>query len=213
MYSSHVMRLLATVPIMVGLIACGDEGPTAIHANTIKHKLQEHYSLEGVAYINVEALDILAIEQQGTQTEPLYSVRLNINSSLPDYLYYFAYSFRTKSVYKKVDSKKALARLKVSNPLEDQETVLSVRQLQNGEWVYGFNQAGLSHLNIDPYNQRSLGVRPLAAVQNDPRIKDEIIITCTSEEADLWDEAQQAKSEIQMAHYLSDLTNVRRCED
>ncbi len=126
------MKRLFTGFILLALSACGQEGPDAIQPSAIKKELQKYYEdyYDNLPAFEVEDIDVLAVENTGSETEPVYDIRINITASLPYDSYDVVYTDKDHSV---------VAFVAEEGTVEEKQSVIRVKQRTNGEWRYSLD--------------------------------------------------------------------------
>ncbi len=126
----HLKHLLPFF-LLFALTACGQKAPKAISASVIQKELQTFYYDKKLKLqeLDVKKIDVLSFENTGSETAPVYDVRIKINVSLPFDSHLLAYEYGDKKIVRLVAKKGAKA---------EKQFVIRVLQKSSGEWNYRF---------------------------------------------------------------------------
>lgn len=138
--------------VLLGLTACGQSGPDAIQSSAIIEALQKTYFYE-YQLLNIDDVDVLAIENTGTETRPAYELRIRVTASLPFDTYGDAQAYAPPLLQETGNSEnmKIVGRFGKEGQEAEREGVLQVWQADNGNWEYGIRNSVFA-LNNRPFD-------------------------------------------------------------
>ncbi len=166
------------------LSACSDDRPEAVKTQTIKDRLQEYYTRDGVPYMIVDSLKLTDLSDSSDGLQSEYKAKLKTSLRLPEYLYYEAYVYNDLQILYELDTNSADFKSSFFINLDGYETDILIRNIGD-IWSYGFEEGGFNFTSLNlPYAHYSEIKSRKAFIDT---LKLRYIAMCSDEEQAIWD--------------------------
>ncbi len=136
------MKYLFMMFLLSGLAAC-DSYPEPITPDTLKAAIEEKEFDSDTPVIQLDDVEVLAFNNEGSDAEPEYKVRLKLHVSTIEGI--------AKTIYEVSDSNPAnlpkqnvIAVLYPKGTKGEKEAVMTVKKNKDGSWYYGTYRAKIS---------------------------------------------------------------------